>query len=192
MGDCLVAVDDKDLRGVSHTAVLQELKKPRTHIKLTIFRENFPRSCKSPDLTNSVLKRNETSTSKTSINPIGTEYHKMIPDVPPPLPATLPPPLSHEEEELNIQDELEKLISETSNIKCVAAFVSSELPSLGKPLSPHEVVSADSNIECVVPPPMVFEDSESTSVFQRQPSFSKYIVSPPPVFNPRFRHLRYL
>ena len=141
-----MSVNGKDLRGITHMAVLQELKKKRSNVIFTVLREkpqSFPKET-PPDLISSIVGRN----------------------TPPPLPATLPPPPSDEDKELN-----SVLMSQNGE------------PVLKDAISSTIFEDGQSNTQDCLPPPFVFVDVDALGEFLRQPSYSKYILGPPPVFH---------
>ena len=165
---------------MTHTGVLQELKKPRTHLALVILRE------KSPDINQGLLKGNSVPTGETAHsqgnNHVDPERSQETLGAPPPLPLTLPPPLSDDEEQLNITNSLDRRVSEPSDVKSSSITLPTGPHSTETPENPHEAAVQERNEPCFIPPPVVFEDLDYLSDFQRQLSFRKYIVGPPPVF----------
>ena len=230
VGDCLVSVNDKDLRELSHTAVLQELKKPRTHVTLVILREKSLSQSKTPsgkvlseDTTNHVGSAQSKNQSRVSSPPAA---------VPPPLPSSSPPPMSDDEEQIYKQHELDSLLDETVERAPVSsgsqfhpitesvtpqpkgrtsdfnkhrffptpressafippnhedAKIESNVrtyvspPPINEGLTMDQPVQLTSDASSLVPPPFVFVEDNETGDFQRQPSFSKYILKPPPM-----------
>ena len=249
VGDCLVSVNGEDLRELSHTAALQELKKPRTHVTLVVLREKSSRQSESV-FSSEVSHRMSNLQQSTLDSPLPA-------DIPPPLPSSSPPPLSDEEKQEYKQDELDSLLAQT--LDCDPKFPSSESrlqpesvvrslsPTLvsnrametdhqtfvpqpkgstpefnehgfSPPLlisqeemdlsSPHEskskfqayslsppankVVAVDQDVNTpsehvtldsasLLPPPFVYVEDDQLGDFQRQPSYSKYILKPPPM-----------
>ena len=223
VGDCLVSVNDKDLRELSHTAVLQELKKPRTHVTLVVLREKSLSQSKTPS---GKFPSEDTAQSKN-------QFRVSSPPaaVPPPLPSSSPPPMSDDEEQTYKQHELDSLLDETVERDPVSLGrqfhpTTESVPPQPKGRTPdfsehrfspsgessafispiHEDAKIESNVHTyvsppptnkeptmdqpvhltsdtasLVPPPFVFVEDNETGDFQRQPSFSKYILKPPPM-----------
>ena len=212
VGDCLVSVNGEDLREKSHTAVLQELKKPRTNLTLAVLREKSSSQAR-------------TQSSGSAFQKETTGGSPLPPDLPPPLPSSSPPPLSDDEQQTYEQDELDILLASDQAFVPqpkgrTSAFDEQEFsppivnregsvftsPSredlkiganvrtyvspppnaaLGK-LDVNELkvlIESDvaSNKASLLPPPFVFTEDNEVGDFQRQPSFSKYILKPPPM-----------
>ena len=256
-----MSVNGVDLRELSHTAVLQELKKPRTHVTLVILREKSLHSSKQPS--------EKSTDSLPSGSAHQSEYLQQsegspIPvDIPPPLPTSSPPPLSDDDQQRNKYGELDSILAGELNSTSIdesrfqptkesvmqnlsptrvtaKAMASSDqtfapLPKERTPgFSEHgfspppflkqddgavnlpsnpEIQKIESNVHTYIspppatkvssmysdvetgtpslrltsstasllPPPFVYVEDEQPGDFQRQPSFSKYILKPPPM-----------
>ncbi|XP_028398955.1 uncharacterized protein LOC114522468 [Dendronephthya gigantea] len=215
VGDCLVSVNGEDLRGKSHTAVLQELKKPRSNLTLA------------------VLRKKSTNQAKTQAS--GSSFQKesmgspLPADLPPPLPSSSPPPLSDDEQQTYKKDELDILLASdqgfapqpkgrTSSFReqefspqimnledsvfaspthedlKIAAHVRTYVspppnaavdkldPGTGAGVLPPTTENeVSTNKGSLLPPPFVYAEDTELGEFQRQASFSKYILKPPPM-----------
>ena len=240
VGDCLVSVNGEGLRDLSHTAVLQELKKPRTHVTLVVLREILNQSLGN----NSNSSLSGPAPFHQSKNFQQSRGSPVPADIPPPLPSSSPPPLFDDEQQKYNQDELDSLLSET--LECDPALPVME--SSGQTFLPqhkgrtpgfnehgfspppregsalitafHKETIIESDVTppatnrgpiinlgvqgstppptmknegtskpvhltsedttSLLPPPFVYVEDGQLGDFQRQPSFSKYILKPPP------------
>lgn len=225
-----MSVNGEDLRELSHTAVLQALRKPRTHLTLLLLRAKTLEQSKTPAL----------GVERDGILNLHPSKGLSIPtDIPPPLPLSSPPPLSDDVQGVDQRNELDCLLDNTldpvfsptgkrnqpetksslnnylNNLLIGGVTGSADGSSLSQPkgiapgFNEHRtnkeseinlpIIDMDiqssmenngtsknsahltSDISSLVAPPFLYVEDVQLGDFNRQPSFSKYILKPPPM-----------